>query len=73
MRLYGDGWYSEQKAAQSVAAFLESRGAKLVGLVISGDGAGWGVLYWSDVVLFENHDFNRRDPSHPFKSVLTQR
>lgn len=52
-----DGWYSSKTSARDVLKCLIEEGAYGLGLVESDQGT-WGILYWSEKVLMENHVLN---------------
>ena len=53
MHLFADGWYMDKRTAEACLAACVESGASEVGLIRGT--FGWGILYWSDKVLYPGH------------------
>ena len=68
MQLFADGWYMDKGTAEACLASCVQDGAKEVGLIRSA--FGWGILYWSDKVLYPGHVI---DGENAISAVLNAR
>lgn len=53
-RLFADGWYTLREDAEGALDQCTDMGATPIGIIESEHGS-WGLLYWCEEVLFDNH------------------